>query len=43
LKDNWQVWPEIHVLSSLVAIEFNFEQKCRSRLGCENSTFNHLL
>ncbi len=43
LKDERQVRPEIHVLFSPVAIKFNFEQRCRSRSGCENSTFNYFL
>jgi hypothetical protein len=43
LKDERKVRPEIQELFSLVAIKFNFEQRCPSRSRCENSTFNYFL
>jgi len=43
LKDEGQMRPEIHLLVSTHTVEFNFEQRYRSRLGSENSTFNYFL
>ena len=43
LKDDRQVRPEIRALLSPVTIKFNFQQRCHSRLGRENATFNYFL
>ena len=42
-KGERQVWSEIHVLFSLSAVKFNFEQRCLSCSSCDNSAFNYFL
>jgi hypothetical protein len=39
VKDPVQLWSEIHLLSSQVAIKFNFEYGPHTCSGHENSTF----